>query len=210
MSVLARKEREKLARRQSIISAAKELFFEKGYQMTTMEKIAEKAELSKRTLYLYFKNKDDLYISVTIEGFLLLEENMIKAESREISIEDKIKALYFVMVDHCLANKEYFRIFEFFFTDQARENIPPKLNDTINEHVWKCLNSGKEVVEEGIDAGVFREDLDPVKFSILMWRTAAGILDLAVLKDLTRSEKETYRELFEENVDLLIRGAKNQ
>ena len=44
MSVVSRREREKLQRRQAILDAAKELFLEKGYFLTTMEAIAEKAE----------------------------------------------------------------------------------------------------------------------------------------------------------------------
>src|SRR5210317_1059021 len=53
-------------RRQQIIVAAKRVFSEKGYSKSTMEDIAKEAELSPGTLYLYFKNKDELFASLSL------------------------------------------------------------------------------------------------------------------------------------------------
>ncbi|HOO72374.1 MAG TPA: TetR/AcrR family transcriptional regulator [Spirochaetota bacterium] len=61
-----RKNRERLLREETIISAAKKLFCAKGYMKTTMDEIAMEAEISKPTVYQYFKNKDDLYFSLTL------------------------------------------------------------------------------------------------------------------------------------------------
>jgi len=59
-----RREREKNQRIQSIIESAKKLFFSKGYLKTTMDEIALGAEISKPTIYQYFKTKDDLFFSL--------------------------------------------------------------------------------------------------------------------------------------------------
>ena len=60
MGIQERKEREKERRRQQIMVAAKRVFSEKGFNKATMEDIAHEAELSPGTLYLYFKNKEEL------------------------------------------------------------------------------------------------------------------------------------------------------
>ena len=57
MNKLSRKDREKLARKESIIDAAEEIIKLKGFKNSTMDEIAEKAELGKGTLYLYFNRK---------------------------------------------------------------------------------------------------------------------------------------------------------
>ncbi len=62
MGILERKEKEKQQRRDDILGAAKEVFFSKGLMSATMDEIAEKAELSKGTLYLYFASKEELYL----------------------------------------------------------------------------------------------------------------------------------------------------
>ena len=60
MGIAERKEREKEHRRNTILDAAEEVFFSKGINLATMDEVAERAELSKGTLYLYFKNKEEL------------------------------------------------------------------------------------------------------------------------------------------------------
>ena len=56
--------KEKAVRIAEIQAAAKKVFFKKGYQNTTMQEIADKAKVSKGTLYLYYKGKDDLYVAL--------------------------------------------------------------------------------------------------------------------------------------------------
>jgi AcrR family transcriptional regulator len=205
MSIVSRREREKLQRRQTILDAAKELFLEKGYFMTTMEAIAEKAELAKGTIYLYFSNKDELYISVTEEGFYILEENLVKISSEDIDAVEKIKKIYYAFINHCLTHKEHFRIFEYFLTDYAQKNIPDHLIDRINDHTWKCLNYGVKAIKEGIDSGILREDVDPVKLSIIIWRLGTGLLELAILRE-SENEEEEFEGLFESAIDMLLQG----
>ncbi|RLC22759.1 MAG: TetR/AcrR family transcriptional regulator, partial [Deltaproteobacteria bacterium] len=66
MGIQERKEREKGRRRQQIMIAAKRVFSLKGFNKATMEDIANEAELSPGTLYLYFKNKDELCASLSL------------------------------------------------------------------------------------------------------------------------------------------------
>lgn len=60
MGVNERREREKAQRRETILDAAEALLFERGYEATKMIDIAERCELSKGTLYLYFRSKEEL------------------------------------------------------------------------------------------------------------------------------------------------------
>ena len=60
-----RRERERDRRRNEIIDAAGRVFGERGYSETTMDAIAAEAELSKGTLYLYFENKESLFLANT-------------------------------------------------------------------------------------------------------------------------------------------------
>ncbi|BDZ69820.1 helix-turn-helix domain-containing protein [Methanobacterium petrolearium] len=62
MSIRDRREREKEQRRNDIINAAEKLFFAKGYDDVSMNDIATEVELSKATLYLYFDNKEELFL----------------------------------------------------------------------------------------------------------------------------------------------------
>ncbi len=209
MSTLKRKEREKLQRRNSILSAARDLFYRKGYQTTTMEEIAEKAELSKGTLYLYFRSKDELYISIIEEGFYELEEKLTQATKRKRNVEQKIRAIYYTFIQHCLDNPEYFRITQYFLSGYARENISPQLQQRINHLSIKLLDYASQAIREGIDSGLFKKELNPFNLSVIGWRLATGLLDLALVDGLGE-EVETEQALFEEAISLMIEGAKRR
>jgi len=205
MGVAARREREKLHRRNSILEAARHLFFVKGYR-ATMDEIAERAELSKGTLYLYFKSKDELYVSVIIEGFRVLEKKLQAALKKAEGPEEKVKAVYYAFVDHCLENREYFRITQYFLTEDARENTSRELIEAINIDSMRLLEYGIKAIQEGIEEGAFRDDLDPVAASLVAWRNATGILDLAVLGDEANMVAVDYGQLFDLASSLLMRG----
>ena len=67
MGISERKERDRLQRNALILKSAKSLFIEKGFGATTMQDIADRAELGRRTLYMYFKTKDEIVSSIAAE-----------------------------------------------------------------------------------------------------------------------------------------------
>jgi AcrR family transcriptional regulator len=80
MGIKERKEKEKDALRREIMVAARELFVTQGYNSFSMRKVAEKIEYSPTTIYLYFKDKQDLLISICEETFANLHLTLEKIE----------------------------------------------------------------------------------------------------------------------------------
>ena len=80
MGVKERKSREKEKRIQGILAAAKGLFLKKGFQNTSMEEIAHLAEIGKGTIYLYFKNKNDLYTAILVSGLEHFRRRLMEIE----------------------------------------------------------------------------------------------------------------------------------
>jgi len=77
------KEEQKSRRRKEILDAARTLIRAKGFAGSTMEEIAREAELSPATLYLYFKNKDELHASLSLELLEHLIEGLEQACAEE-------------------------------------------------------------------------------------------------------------------------------
>lgn len=209
MGTAARKEREKQRRREEILAAARELFYEKGYQLTTVEEIAEAAEISKGTVYLYFGSKDELYVSVILEGFGELEKRLVSAVESGASVIEKITVIFSIFIDHCLNHREYFRLTQYFLSESVRENLPLEMRETIDSHSRDLLEVASRVVRQGIEEGVFREDLDPYAASIIGWRTLTGLLDLIIFRG-PGAEEGDGSELFGAAMDLFMRGAQKR
>ncbi len=209
MGTVARKEREKRRRREEILAAARGLFFEKGYQLTTVEEIAEAAEISKGTVYLYFASKDELYVSVILEGFEELERRLVSAVESGAPSQERIAAIFSIFIDHCLNHREYFRLTQYFLSESVRENLPQEMRETIDDHSRELLELAGRVVRQGIEEGIFREDLDPYAASVVGWRTLTGLLDLIMFRG-PGAEDDGGGRLFAAAMDLFMRGARRR
>lgn len=78
MKTLKRKSKKQEKRREQILQAAIETIKEHGFEKTTMDEIAERAELSKGTLYFYFKDKSALFRAIRKESVQALNEEFLK------------------------------------------------------------------------------------------------------------------------------------
>jgi AcrR family transcriptional regulator len=105
MGIQERKEREKDGRRKLILRCAKELLLERGVERVSMIDIAEQAELSKSTLYLYFPTKEDLYKKICDEaesafiGHFHSRFNSRVAERGTLSALETIKLFWWCYLD---------------------------------------------------------------------------------------------------------------
>jgi AcrR family transcriptional regulator len=83
-----RKEREREARRDAILAAAARVFLRKGYYEATLDEIAAEAEMAKGTIYNYYKDKQDLFISLAKHGYEHFEEVMSEAKVQHTNLAD--------------------------------------------------------------------------------------------------------------------------
>jgi len=208
MSTLTRRERERLQRRNDIIEAAESLFSDKGFQGTTMQEISEKVELSKGTIYLYFKSKEELYLSVCVKGVAGFGEDLEAAVRGITDLEEMIRAVYMAYIRHSLEQPAIFRVLRDTFIEQVRQNLSSSTIEEISGIIkgWLELESG--LIEEGIERGLFRKDLNAYGFSLAAWRASTGLIELALLKEPGVIEPEALREIYDQSIDLLIEGAK--
>ncbi len=208
MSVVSRREREKLARRKSILQAAREQFYLDGYEASTIDKIAERAELSKGTIYSYFDSKEEIYVSANIDSYLELEKALSRAAALDLPPEEKLRAVYFAFVDHCLVFKEQLRLGLYFYTKAARRPVPPPLLEEIDGHTWKCLEISMQAIQEAKDQGILREDVDPTELSMISWRMSVGLLEMAIESD--EEGLKMWRRLFDQAITLILRAVRRE
>ena len=134
MGIEERKEREKQMRRRQIIDAAEKVFAAKGFSGATIENIAEEAELSPATLYLYFKNKDELYASLNLKFLKVFIERIEDIRSQtELDPEEKVKALEKVLYE--LYDYDPLNVINVlrFQSSEALRNLSPQLSSQIKD-----------------------------------------------------------------------------
>jgi AcrR family transcriptional regulator len=208
MGIEERKEREKRMRRQQIMDAAKKVFASKGFGGATVENITDEAELSPATLYLYFKNKDELFASLNLgmlEALIAKVENV--RDQKNLSSEKKIdeleKALYEVYLTDPLNVVNVLR----FQSKERLRNLSPELASQIRDYTQKYMKAIAEIFENGVQDGIFL-DRHPAAFADIVWGLFAGLVLLEDTKKGLNPTKDLLRPTLELALEIIGRGIK--
>lgn len=208
MGIQERKERERERRRQQIIVAAKRVFSEKGFNRSTMEDIAKEAELSPGTLYLYFKNKDELYASLSLR---ILQYLIIRLEhvngNEDLDPEQKVDALMDAMFD--VYDFDPLIIINMFHlqSSETLKNLSKELLSEIEELSRKSLGAIGNIFKEGIDAGIFI-DKHPIALADIFWSMFSGVILWESSKKIINDDKDYLKGTLKVAFEIFVRGLK--
>lgn len=206
MGIQERKEREKERRRQQIIVAAKRVFSEKGFNKATMEDIAKEAELSPGTLYLYFKNKEELYASLSLRilQYLHIRVTHVNKEA-SFSPEKKLKALMEAMYD--VYDFDPLIIINMFHlqSSETLKNLSDTLLEEIKDLSQRSIGAIAKIFEEGIAAGIF-VDRHPVALADIFWSMFSGVVLWEASKKIISADKDYLKSTLATAFELFARG----
>ena len=184
-----RREREKLQRREDIVDSAEKVFFSKGYEQATMDDVATKAELSKGTLYLYFKSKEELYFAIILRAFKILHGMFDNAVSNAVTGFQKAKAIGDTYINFAKEYPEYFNALMYyesleinFEKVKAEYNFKEDITVAAFHESDKTTEELASAIQLGMDDGTLRKDLDAHKTAIMLWGATTGMLQLLSLK----------------------------
>jgi AcrR family transcriptional regulator len=176
MGIAERREREKEQRRIEIVDAAESVFFSKGWQAATMEDVAEAAELSKATLYLYFKNKEELYAAILVRGSEVLHARFKEAvETHETGLE-QTEAIGRAYIAFHHEHRDYFDAMMYFDSKGAQPCDDCEYAQKCEEYRDRIMALVATAVGNGVKDGTIRSDIDPVKTAVLLWAQSSGVI----------------------------------
>lgn len=207
MGTKERRDREKKIRRKTILKAARTLFFERGFTGTSMDQIAHKVELSKGTLYLYFRNKEELYVSLLFDGLTILNRAFLESLKNKKDWEAKLKALGWAYYHYAIEYRHYFHINFLFQHGEITANISDTLYDQCFNEGLKCLTMIAKCIEEGIHSGCIQKQ-DPMAIAVILWGSLNGIIMLHEGKDHRKFMPAPLDTLVGKSISILIEGLK--
>jgi TetR/AcrR family transcriptional regulator len=178
MGIPERKEREKEQRREMILDAAEKVFFGKGFPASTVDDIAAQAEVSKGTIYLYFKSKEDLLLGIHLRGqermFGIFRE-AISGPEPVLVLVTKLGAAYY---EFFKTHRNYFRIFQFFNNPQFHKEASQEMLDLCHEQGQKIWGLVTGLIGRAVKEGAFDPGLDPLQAAIILWSTGTHLMQL--------------------------------
>ena len=208
MGIYERKLREKENRKQEILTAAHKVFSEKGFNRATMEEIATQAELSPGALYLYFRSKEELHASLSIDMLGQLSRETQKAMNEDISFEKKIMKFGDVFIDmydydpNILIN---------LFHLQAGETLLHLSDEALGQLKDFSVQAHTAIVEvlrKGIEAGVFIDE-NPVVLADILWASYSGVvLWVDSKRMLSENKKNFVKSTLQTTFKIIVQGLK--
>lgn len=185
MGIKERKQREKEQRRRAIVDAAEAVIFEKGLEQATMDEIAEEAELSKGTLYLYFTNKTELYLAICKRGSNILNRKFAKvfANKDRTGIE-LIRNLGETYLNFVIDNPDYFNAFIHYETLQNVGELENSETARVcEENVREAMSFTVRALQIGMQDGTIDNNYDPRELAVLIWGSTRGMIQVTHMKE---------------------------
>ena len=183
---------------QKILQAAIKIFSEKGFYNSRVSEIAKEANVADGTIYLYFKNKDDILISLFEEEFGKVVRDMRAALAQEKDALQKIKRF---AITHLSIVSRHPHLAEVMGVEVRQST--KFMKEYVNQPFIEYLNLVRSVVIEGQEKGLLRKDLTPG----VMKRALFGALDeMARYWVLSTKKKHSIDEAALQISDIFIRG----
>jgi TetR/AcrR family transcriptional regulator len=172
-----RKQQERQARRRRIQQAARTVFAERGYAKTSIEQVASQASLSVGAIYLYFRSKEDLYISLLEETLESFDAELGAIRTRpDLHPTSRLQAAWSHLTGWAVSDVEGTRILRLIAQPGVRKQLSDEVASASAAGIEKIRNHFANLVRAGIEAGRYRE-VDAQETADLLWSLFIGILE---------------------------------
>lgn len=173
MGITERKEREKQEMRQNIIDAAISMFAEEGYDKTSIRRIADKIEYSPATIYLYYKDKDELLYDVQKVVF----EQLYAAFKKDVTATEPFERLKEIAYSYVNFGRQHPELYDLMFIIRAPMNVIEE------QEAWKngddCFDFLLNCLDDCIQQDLIRFD-NKMLAAISTWGMVHGLVSLDV------------------------------
>lgn len=202
MGVIERKQREKEYLKKRIIDSATKMFIEEGFENTSLRRIASEIEYSPATIYLYFKNKDELFYTIQERAF---EKFYLKLDEFGF-IKDpmgRLRSVATSYVEFAIANPGLYNLM--FVMANPLNNLESKKD-------WKpgkeCFNLLKTYITACVEKNLIKR-MNADECTILFWSFIHGLSTLYINQRLSfYGGKEVLVEQIKAVIDKMLETLK--
>ncbi|WP_336788586.1 TetR/AcrR family transcriptional regulator [Paenibacillus sp. MMO-177] len=192
--------------KKSILAAASELFSNRGYDAVTMRDIARLAGCSHTTIYIYFKDKEDLLhqLSMPPVQYLIgkIEEIMIQS----LLPDDKLKKMSLMIIEFCLTNRSLYGVFINTKSERVDEKNPKLEINLARNQLFEKLTL---IIQECLENRLRDEQL--LMYTRIYFFTLYGIIaTYAPSEETVKQLMDRLTPTFEASFDVMLSGLRKR
>lgn len=188
-------------RKHEILQKSLDVFVEEGYEDATFQKIADRCGITRTTLYIYFKNKHEIFLGSIKELLAGLESSInVVLEDESLSAEEALRKTCNILIDLCIESKKLFRVILNYLLQIKKTGVDP--NDRVRRRVVKLRHVFSTLIIRGIQNGEFR-DVNVKAVNELFY----SILEAAIFRLIVLSQEDVsdIRNTYNIAVDQLLK-----
>jgi AcrR family transcriptional regulator len=173
--VVIRRQQERQARRRCIQEAARTVFAERGYAGSTIELIARAAKLSVGAIYLYFRSKEDLYVSLIEDALRVFDVEMGQVREH-IEVTKRFREIWDILGRWAECDAEGPQILRLLAQPGVRQKLSDEVVSAVSAGLARIQDHMGASIADGIHAGVYRQ-VNAREIADLAWSALLGSLD---------------------------------
>jgi AcrR family transcriptional regulator len=183
------------------------VFFESGFHRATVDSVAERAEVSKGTVYLYFQSKETILAHLLLDGLdeLAVKLKLDYAAQQHIPADERMRQLGRAYRRFFEDEPQYFRLLMAMDRGRFQETVTPEVYQQVLEGSMEVFDVAVRAIEQGIEDELFNCP-DPRGAAVVLWATLNGLLELLahpLRRKMVGIEPES---LYEGAFDMLIQS----
>ena len=203
-----KRKKEKENRKNTILRAARRLFFDRGFKSVTVDNIAAKSEVSKGSIYLCFESKEEIYAQILISDNIALYERIKNFSAAEASASQLLMEFARIYVDYFLNDNEPFRILMTFMLQTGQMNLTEKQNTELIRSTNENIKIISEIIQKGIDSGEFSPIGNIRQMQNAIWGMLNGVISLYVFTGNPAKRTERIHSTIRDSLNVFIEGLK--
>lgn len=181
--------------REEILDVSKELLLKHGFSKISMRKIAKKADVTATSIYLHFKNKDDLLLALVEESIANLNGVLRNALNEAASPIEQLESLADAYVGYAMENPQEYEIIY-----MVRPEEMPKYPREKFQQVREIYELLAGIIQRGKERNLFDVE-DPLVSAYTLWAQIHGVVSVILGKRLdTRVPIERFLDLATDHI----------
>ncbi len=200
MGIQERRERERAARRKSVLDATRELVREHGFVGTTTRAIAKRCELSEATVFFYFGSKDEVLTSLLFEGIEFMRRGLREALGDDRSPAERVAWIWTFFEEVRLEHPEYLQVFAHLAHPKSTASVSDEVKHEIGKESGENLRMFRQILDDVVGPERSRVAAD------LVWASFFGLGLLHDSRTNLGAPSQTRADDLKVAVDLLLSG----
>ena len=196
---------EKEVRREQILQAADQVFRAVGYSEASLEKIAEKAGISRGTIYFHFQTKEELVGNLLYQGLRRLVDRMEASVSEEKDVARVLGRMAEVYYDFFAEFTEQLSILASLQLGGLADEWTQELKRMYFEQAFRGVGILAGVIERGVKDGRLRP-VDPLSTARLLWAASFGFMAAEGRPSRRPRDPGRFKKTIELGFGLLMNG----